>query len=93
MMTENISAPKQEKFRSYRTIRNISTTIAYVLLTILAFIWVVPILWIFISAFVSGLHQIYLLVFQVHSYQIQSLNLVLLTLSYYGLMVIHQLQQ
>lgn len=54
MMNENISAPKQEKFRSYRTIRNVSTVISYVLLSILAFIWVVPILWIILSSFAVG---------------------------------------
>ncbi len=53
MMTATV-APKQEKFKSYRTIRLISTIAAYVILTILAVIWITPILWIFISAFVSG---------------------------------------
>lgn len=47
---ENINKP--EKFRSYKLTRTISKIVAYVVLSILAIIWLYPILWILISSFV-----------------------------------------
>ena len=51
-MMNTIDTPismKQEKFRSYKSIRLVSKILAYALLVILAVIWVYPILWIVIS--------------------------------------------
>ena len=55
MMNENIGAqPQQTKYRSYKTIRLVSKILAYVLLVILAIIWLYPLLWIVISSFVTS---------------------------------------
>ena len=43
--------PKEEKFTSYKTLKLISTIVAYTLLIILAIIWLYPILWIVITSF------------------------------------------
>ena len=54
-MMNTIETPvvaKPEKFRSYKTIRLVSKILAYVLLTILAVVWLYPLLWIVISSFV-----------------------------------------
>ena len=53
MMNDAMVAPKQEKFRSYKTIRLISKILAYVLLVILAVIWLYPLVWIVICSFVT----------------------------------------
>ena len=45
-------AAPQKKYKSYKTIRNISTTLSYILLIILSIIWITPILWVIISSFV-----------------------------------------
>ena len=53
MMTiDNPVLAKQEKFKSYKTIRLVSKISAYVLLSLLAIIWLYPIVWIIISSFV-----------------------------------------
>ena len=54
MMTNVIETPKAEKFRSYKTMRLISKTIAYILLVILSVIWVYPLLWIVVCSFVTN---------------------------------------
>ena len=51
MMTEVVNTPKQEKFRSYKTMRLVSKIVAYVLLAILAVIWLYPLVWIVICSF------------------------------------------
>lgn len=54
-MMNTIDTPismKQEKFRSYKSIRLVSKILAYALLVILAVIWLYPLLWIVISSFV-----------------------------------------
>lgn len=54
-MMNTIETPvvaKPEKFKSYKTIRLVSTILAYVLLAVLAIIWLYPLLWIVISSFV-----------------------------------------
>jgi arabinogalactan oligomer/maltooligosaccharide transport system permease protein len=53
MMNEINVAPKQEKFRSYKTMRLVSKIMAYVLLVILAIIWLYPLVWIIICSFVT----------------------------------------
>lgn len=54
MTAENIGvAPKPTKYKSYKTARAISKTLAYILLVILAIIWLYPLLWIVISSFVT----------------------------------------
>ena len=45
----NTQAPK---YKSYSTLRTVSTVFAYVLLVILAVIWLYPLLWIVVSSFV-----------------------------------------
>ena len=49
----NIDTPvlKQEKFKSYKTMKLVSKILAYALLVILSIIWLYPILWIVISSF------------------------------------------
>lgn len=44
---------KEEKFKSYKTMRLISKILAYVLLVILSIIWIYPMLWIVVSSFVT----------------------------------------
>ena len=54
MMTDAIkspTAPKEEKFRSYKTARLISKIVAYILLVVLAVVWLYPLLWIVICSF------------------------------------------
>ena len=54
-MMNTIETPltkKPEQFRSYKTMRLVSTILAYVLLIALAIIWIYPLLWILISSFV-----------------------------------------
>jgi len=53
MNSDVMVAPKQEKFKSYHTKRLISKILAYVLLVILAVIWLYPLLWIVICSFVT----------------------------------------
>lgn len=52
MMTDVMQTPKAEKFKSYKTARLVSKIMAYILLTILAIIWIYPLLWIIICSFV-----------------------------------------
>ena len=54
MMTDVINTPKEEKFRSYKTMRLISKIIAYTLLVILSIIWIYPLLWIVVCSFVTS---------------------------------------
>ena len=54
MMTDVVNTPKQEKFRSYKTMRLISKIIAYTLLVILSIVWIYPLLWIVICSFVTN---------------------------------------
>jgi arabinogalactan oligomer/maltooligosaccharide transport system permease protein len=56
MMTDTlknpqVGTPKVEKYRSYKTARLISKIIAYILLVILAVVWIYPLLWIVICSF------------------------------------------
>ena len=55
-MMNTIETPlstKPTQFKSYKTMRLVSTILAYVLLIALAIIWIYPLLWILISSFVS----------------------------------------
>lgn len=56
MMNTNTTplTKKPEQFASYKTMRLVSTILAYVLLAVLAIIWIYPLLWIVISSFVVG---------------------------------------
>lgn len=54
-MMNTIETPlttKPTQFKSYKTMRLVSTILAYVLLAVLAIIWIYPLLWIVISSFV-----------------------------------------
>ena len=54
MMNTNTTplTKKPKQFASYKTMRLVSTILAYVLLAVLAIIWIYPLLWIVISSFV-----------------------------------------
>ena len=56
MMNTNTTplTKKPEQFASYKTMRLVSTILAYVLLAVLAIVWIYPLLWIVISSFVVG---------------------------------------
>lgn len=50
-VAEPTSEYGKKKFRSAKLKRRVSLTVSYVVLTILALIWIIPILWIFMHAF------------------------------------------
>ena len=52
MMTIENPIAQKEEFKSYKTIRLVSKITAYALLSLLAIIWLYPLIWIVISSFV-----------------------------------------